>query len=148
MSDSGVGNTGEGSAWETMAGDVYAAVVTGDPGHKERAVTALQVAGSSAEEAETVYATAASIAQSAGSREAFLAVLKGDAEVPADLSEAEVEAFGTAWGLAAGGAGGSGSAGAASGTTARAGSGGTAMPGRAGRTWEGKGGNTWEGSAR
>jgi len=121
-----------------MAEEVYIAVSSGSPEDKARAITALRTTGASDEEAETIYATAAKIAEGAGSLESFRAVLKGEAEVPADLSEDEVAAFGMPGGASAGGA----SVGFSRKDWGRTweGSEPIAAPGRpssSGRTWEG-----------
>ena len=129
----------EGS--ERPGENIYRAATSGDPVAKSRAIDALKEAGRSDEEAETLYAATASIAEKAGSVEAFAAVITGEAEVPTDLTSDEVEAFGLGQ-PPRGGQNLLGNLGISRGVPPAGGLGG-AQGGRAaswGRTWEGKDG--------
>ncbi len=113
--------------WVRIAEAIYASVSSGSPADRNRAMKALREAGRSDREADTLYTTAASIAQKSGSAEAFIAILRGDLEVPAKLSAQEIAMLG-----------GIGRASRVSGRT---------WEGSSGDTWEGSSGDTWVGSA-
>lgn len=113
--------------WVRIAEAIYTAVTTGKPADRNAAMKALREAGRSETEAATLYTTAASVAQKAGSAQAFVAILRGEAEVPARLSAQEIAMLG-----------GIGRASRVYGRT---------WEGSSGRTWEGNSGRTWEGSA-
>lgn len=132
MSDSGAGSSGQASPWQGMADEIYDAVTSGHAEDKARAITALRTTGTSEEDAEAVYTAMASIAESEGNREGFLAVLRGESEAPAEVSDDEVQAFGMARGGMAAGPGG-----------AAAGGIGQAVP-----VSDNPPGKTWQGTAK